>query len=95
MTETVELPEVPLESLEALATGIFWFEAKGNRIFFKNGFRLFGDDGEDAPEEVLLTVQSIGGNYGTVVEAAELARFLTNTLNRRLSPRKFLEASRT
>ena len=94
MVETIEVPPVSFEAFKLIATGTFWFEARGNRVVFRNGFRLFGDDGEDPPEETLVVAQQIGGNYGTVVDASDVAQLIADLLNQNLSPLKVAEAQR-
>ena len=57
------------------------FEARGNRVLFNNPFFLFGDDREPPPMELLLTVTAVGGNYGEVLNAEEVARYVAEVLN--------------
>ena len=58
------------------------FEARGNRVVFKNRWYLFAEDPvSEAPEEILLVAESIGGNYGPMMSGAAVAQHIVSLLN--------------
>jgi hypothetical protein len=76
-----------LNLMQAMANGTFHFEAKGDRVVYLNNFFLSGDEQDCAPEETLLTAQTVKGNYGTVIEAHNVAQTIADFLNENLSRR--------